>query len=260
MSQIAADPPLGASLAVELATSGQLPRVRVWALALTAGLIAGFASWLIGEAIHGRFEPPDGRTGVRLSPTQIISLRAARDAAVSYEATIAFGVLGATLGLALGLAGGCARRSARAAVIAGLAGSIFGGAAGAVIPRVLLPIYFRMHNPDRDDLILATLTHGGNWCVIGAVAGAAFGVGLGGRGRALRALLGGLSGAAVGVLVYEMVGAVAFPLDGTSDPLSATWVTRLFARLAVTILASAGAAMGVLGPVKGATESRAFSS
>jgi hypothetical protein len=258
MSQIAADPPPGASLAGPLASGRQLAPVRVWALALTAGLIAGFGSWLIGESLHGRFAPPDGRTGVRLSPTQIQSLRSARDAAESFEATIAFGALGAVLGLALGLAGGCARRSARGALIAAIAGTIFGGAAGAIIPRVVLPIYFRLHNPDRDDLMLAILTQGGNWCVIGAAAGAAFGIGLGGRGRALRALLGGLLGAAAGVLVYEMVGAVAFPLDGTSDPVSATWVTRLFARLAVTILASAGAAIGALGPAKGAIEPRAI--
>jgi hypothetical protein len=260
MSQIAADPPPGASLAGALANGRQLVPVRVWALALTAGLIAGFASWLIGESFHGRFAPPDGRTGVRLTPTQIISLRHARDAAESFEATIAFGALGALLGLALGLAGGCARRSARGALIAAIAGTILGGAAGAIIPRVLLPIYFKVHNPDRDDLGLAILTQGGIWCVIGAAAGAAFGVGLGGRGRALRALLGGLLGAIVGVLVYEMVGAIAFPLEGTSDPISATWVTRLFARLAATIFASAGAAIGALGSTDGAIEPRAFSS
>jgi outer membrane lipoprotein SlyB len=260
MSQIAAGPPPGASLAGGLATSGRLPPVRVWALALTAGLIAGFASWLIGETFHGRFEPPDGRTGVRLTPAQIKSLRTARDAAGSFETTIALGSLGAVLGLTLGLAGGCARGSARAALIAAIAGSILGGTAGAVMPRVLLPIYFRVHDPDRDDLMLAILIQGGNWCVIGAAAGAAFGIGLGGRGRALRALLGGLLGATAGVLVYEMVGALAFPLDGTSDPVSATWGTRLFARLAAAIFISAGAAIGALGPAKGAIEPRAFSS
>jgi hypothetical protein len=62
-----------------------------------------------------------------------------------------------------------------------------------------------------------------------------------------------------GVLVYEMVGAVAFPLDGTSDPISATSVTRLFARLAATIFVSAGAAIGAIGSVKGSIEPRAFS-
>jgi hypothetical protein len=259
MSGLEADPAPGASLAGGLATGRRLPPVRVWALALTAGLIAGFASWLIGETFHGRFAPPDARTGRRLTPAEIRSRGMALDAAQALEATLAFGSLGAVLGLALGLAGGCARGSARAAVIAAIAGSILGGTAGALMPRVLLPIYFRMHNPDRDDLILAILIQGGNWSVIGAAAGAAFGIGFGDRGGALRALLGGLLGAIAGVLVYELVGGVVFPLDGTSNPLSATSGTRLFARLAVTILASAGAAVGALGLVKGAIQPRASS-
>jgi outer membrane lipoprotein SlyB len=259
MSQMAADPPPGAPFAGGLAIGGQLRPLRVWGLALAAGLIAGFASWLIGESFHGRFAPREVRTSVRLTPGQIQSRRTALDASQALEATVAFSLLGAVLGLALGLAGGCARGSARAALIAAIAGSIFGGAAGAVIPRALLPIYFRVHNPDRDDLILAILIQGGNWSVIGAAAGAAFGIGLGNRGRALRALIGGLLGAIAGVLVYEMVGAFEFPLDGTTDPLSATWGTRLFARLAVTIFASAGAAIGALGPVKGTIEPRAVS-
>jgi hypothetical protein len=257
MSRIEGDPPPGASLAEGLATSRPLLPVRVWALALTAGLIAGFASWLIGEAFHGRFAPPDARTGRRLTSDQLRSRGTARDAAQAVEATVAFGSLGAIFGFALGLAGGCAQGSVRAALIAAIAGSIFGGTAGAIMPQVLLPIYFRMHDPDRDDLILAILIHGGNWSVIGAAAGAAFGIGLGDWGRALRALLGGLLGAIAGVLVYEVVGGVAFPLDGTADPLSATRGTRLFARLALTIFASAGAAIGALGLVKGAIEPRA---
>jgi outer membrane lipoprotein SlyB len=259
MSRIEGDPPPGASLAEGLATSRPLLPVRVWALALTAGLIAGFASWLIGEAFHGRFGPPDARTGRRLTSDQLVSRRASIDAAQGSEATLAFGSLGAVLGLALGLAGGCARGSARAAVIAAIAGSILGGTAGAIMPRVLVPIYFRLHNPDRDNLNLAILIHGGNWSLLGAAGGAAFGIGLGGRGRALRALLGGLLGAIAGVLVYGIVGGVAFPLDGTDDPLSVTWGTRLFARLAVTILASAGAAIGALGLVKEPIEPRTFS-
>jgi hypothetical protein len=258
MSQSAADPPPGASIAGGLATGRQLPPVRVWALALTAGLIAGFASWLIGESLHGRFAPPDARTGRRLTPEQIQSRRMAIDTSRALEATVAFGSLGALFGLACGLAGGYARGSARAALIAAITGLILGGTTGAIMPRVLMPIYYRAHDPDRDDLILAILIQGGNWSVIGAAAGAAFGIGLGGRARAIRALLGGLLGATAGVLVYELVGAVAFPLDGTSNPVSATWGTRLFARLAVTIFASGGAAIGALVPVKGAIEPRAL--
>jgi outer membrane lipoprotein SlyB len=260
MSHIEADLPPGASLAEGLATSRPLlPVLRVWALALTAGLIAGFASWLIGEAFHGRFAPPDARTGRRLTSDQLMSRRTSTDAAQVLEATVAFGSLGAVLGLALGLAGGCAGGSARAAVIAAIAGSILGATVGAIMPRLLLPIYFRLHDRDRDDLLLSILIQSGNWSVIGAAAGAAFGIGLGDRSRVLRAVLGGLLGAIAGVLVYEVVGGVAFPLDGTADPLSATWGTRLFARLAVTIFASAGAAIGGIGPVKGAIELRASS-
>jgi hypothetical protein len=261
MSRIEADPPPGGSLAGGMAAGRQLPPVRIWALALTAGLVAGLASWWIGESFHGQFAPPDARTGRRLTPDQLKSRSMANDAAQASEATVAFGSLGAVLGLALGLAGGCARGSARAALMAAVAGSILGGTAGALMSRVLVPIYFRVHDPDHDNLMLAILIHGGNWSLLGAAGGAAFGIGLGDRGRALRALLGGLVGAIAGVLVYEIVGGVAFPLDGTADPLSATWRTRLFARLAVTMLGAAGAAIGALGHVKGPIKKpRAFSS
>src|SRR5262249_54389126 len=120
MSQIPAEPPPGASLAEGLATGRPSPPPRVWALALTAGLIAGFASWLIGASFHGRFAPPNARTGLRLSPEQIQSRRRAINASQVLEGAVAFGALGAVTGLALGLAGGCARGSARAALIAAI--------------------------------------------------------------------------------------------------------------------------------------------
>jgi hypothetical protein len=214
------------------------------------------ASWLIGETLHGRFNPrAAAASGPR--PTAEITARFVREAqgAATLEATIAFGALGAVLGLTLGLAGGFARGSAPAAWRAAMVGSILGGAAGAGMSWALLPIYFRILDPDHGDLILAIGIQGGIWPVIGAAGGTAFGIGLGDRSRAVRALLGGLLGALAGVLVYEMVGAVMFPLDKTSNPLSATWGTRLFARLALTTLASAGAARGALEPVNGTSPS-----
>jgi hypothetical protein len=256
MSGIESDPPPTAFLAGEPITHRQLPPVRVWALALTAGVIAGFASWLIGETFRGRFNPPvAAASGPRASAEMKARFVGEAQAAATLEASFAFGALGAVLGLTLGLAGGFARGSARAAWIAAIVGPILGGAAGAGISRALLPIYFRILDPDHGDLILAILIQGGIWPVIGAAGGAAFGIGLGDRGRAVRASLGGLLGALAGVLVYEMVGAVVFPLEGTSSPLSATWGTRLFARLALTTSASAGAAMGTLDPVEGAIAS-----
>ena len=122
MSSMEADPQPGASLAGRPAARGRLARVRVWALAVTAGLLAGFASWLIGETYHGRFDPPPPtqRTSGFSSPAKVNAQFMARQSAVASETTLAFGALGAVFGLALGLAGGFARGSALAAVIAAL--------------------------------------------------------------------------------------------------------------------------------------------
>jgi len=255
MSHIEADPLAGAAPAGGLSERRRFPLVRVWVLALLAGLIAGFTSWLIGEAIHGRFGPPtlvniSGPSGGFLSGPEIHRLNTAHSAAQTLEATLTFGSLGAVLGLALGLAGGFARGSARAALSAAIVGSILGGAAGAALTKVILPIYFRILDPDSNDLIVGIMIQVVISSAIGAVGGAAFGIGLGDRSRVVRAVIGGLLGAIAGALVYEMVGAIAFPLDKISDPISVTWGTRLFARLAVTTLASAGVAMGALDQAK----------
>ena len=58
MTPIEVDPPPGATPTEGPTTHPQFSPVRVWVLALMAGLIAGFAAWLIGEAIHGRYGPP----------------------------------------------------------------------------------------------------------------------------------------------------------------------------------------------------------
>ncbi len=257
MSRIEADPPPGAPLAEAQSVRRKLSPVLVWGLALTAGLIAGFASWQIGETYHGRFEPtliPGKALG---TPPEVLEANFnSRQTAVTREATFAYGVLGAVLGLALGLAGGAVRGSVGTALVGAIVGTILGGAAGAGMTRVLLPIYHSniLLRSDKGDLLLAILIHGGSWSVIGAVGGAAFGIGLGDRRRAIAALFGGLVGAIAGVLAYEIIGSLAFPLDAITDPISATPETRLFARLAVTILASAGAAWGALDRVKEASK------
>ncbi len=192
-------------------------------------------------------------SGGFLPGPEIRRLNAAHSAAQTLEATLTFGSLGAVLGLALGLAGGFAGESARAASIAAIVGTIGGGAAGAAMTQVLMPIFLRLTEPNSGDLILAIFIQSGNWSVVGAVGGVAFGLGLGDRSRIVRAVIGGLLGGIAGAVVYEMAGAIVFPLDKTSDPISVTWGTRLLARLAVTTLASAGVAMGALDQGKGAS-------
>ena len=58
-----------------------------------------------------------------------------------------------------------------------------------------------------------------------------------------RIMLGGFIGAALGTVTYELLGATVFPAAQTTQFVSATWATRLFARLAVTIASSAGVAL-----------------
>jgi hypothetical protein len=99
-----------------------------------------------------------------------------------------------------------------------------------------------------ESLLFAMAIHGGIWSAIGAAGGLAFGVGLGGgRDVALRAAIGGLLGAALGTMVYDLAGAVIAPLAETGSPLSATSSTRLLARVAVAVLAATGAAWAAAG-------------
>jgi hypothetical protein len=251
MSGSEVDPPAGVALAGGLSTCQPFPLVRVWLLTLTAGLIAGFTSWLIEEATHGRFGPPtllnkSGPAGGLLSAPEIHKLTMAKRAAQTLDATLIFGSLGAVLGLTLGLAGGFARGSARSALSAAIVGSVCGGIVGAAVTRVILAIYFKNLNPNANDLIVGMLFHVAISSAIGAAGGAAFGIGLGDRRCAVRAAVGGLLGAAAGVLVHEMGGAVAFPLAEVTIPIPETWGTRLLACLAVTTLAAVGVAMGAL--------------
>jgi len=61
----------------------------------------------------------------------------------------------------------------------------------------------------------------------------------------MKFVLGGLVGGLLGAVVYEMLGAFAFPMAATTKPISETWGTRLIARLSVAILAAVGDAWGV---------------
>jgi hypothetical protein len=83
------------------------------------------------------------------------------------------------------------------------------------------------------------------WSTVGAIGGLAMGLGMGGRGRWIRALVGGLVGAAAATIIYEIVGAVAFASDRTDLPVSASVTTRGMAQLLVATLAGVGAALAV---------------
>lgn len=225
-------------------------RARLWVWVLGAGFLAGIVSWLGGEGCVGLIKPARHTVnshGINLAVTD----RRSEAAAMAKNAALAFLLLGAALGGGLGAAGGLARGSRRSAIQASWTGLAAGAVAAGGMSVAILPafnIYQRLH-PDEvaRDLLLPLLVHAGIWSAVGATGGLALALGLGGRGLVPRAVLGGFLGAAVATVVYELTGAF-FPAARTAQFVSATWETRLMARLAVTLLAAAGAAMGVAPP------------
>jgi len=98
------------------------------------------------------------------------------------------------------------------------------------------------------EMAASLITHGGIWGAVGAIGGLAFGIGLGGRSRAVRALLGGLLGAVAGAILYELIGALALPDNKSMEPIAATWGTRILAQVLAVISTAVGVAALVAEP------------
>ncbi len=229
---------------------------RPLVFALAAGLVAGAGSWLAGEFIVAAYQS-DLTPALKARPTAE-DMRRLRDARL-YSATLTFTAMGGFLGLAMGLAGGLAQRSATASARAAILGLVLGTASAASTALVILPIFFKRHDPQTGDLVLPLFTHGGIWSTIGVVGGLAFGLGLGGRGRWKATLVGGLVGAAAATIVYEIVGAVGFASNKTELPLSSSITTRGMAQLLVAVLSALGAVWASSQPSKEDVRSSAHS-
>jgi MFS family permease len=217
------------------------PIRRLWIWCALAGLCAGLLSWAGGEVAW---------KGIRVAQTpKIVPFPTAEDRArvirsVVASTAVSFIQQGAILGAMLGLVGWLARRASRLGSLAAMIGAGLGALAAAAAAFSLLPIYFRNVGPQGESLALPILTHGGIWGAVGAAAGLALAIGLGERARWAKAALGGLLGGIVAALVYDLVGAVAFPLDKTSQPVSATVATRLLAQTTAAVIVALGASLG----------------
>jgi hypothetical protein len=212
----------------------------IMTLAFAAGMLAGIPSLFLGESVMNRYRE-DLRAPLSISPTPQ-EMRRWKDARL-YSATLTFMAMGGLLGFALGAAGGAARPSLSAGAGAGVVGILLGTIAAGALSLLLIPVFFNKHDPQSGDLVLPLLIHGAIWSAIGSVGGLAFGLGLGGRRHWLRGLLGGLLGGAAATIVYEVVGAVAFPSDHTDLPLASAVTARAMAQLLVTTFSAGGAAL-----------------
>jgi hypothetical protein len=229
---------LGAApLDVAARAEGKARLSRARKLAALGGLLAGLASFGVGEVVYGIIPPKpvqqkDSMSGKLVMRPSVASVNVSK----AKNASLAFGALGLCLGGLMGVAGGLARRSISATVTAGLLGLISGTVLGAGISLALFPlVIMAQHDYQDSELIIALIIHGLIWGLVGASAGLALAIGLGERRLVGRALTAGLVGAVLGAVVYELLGAVFFTSANTHYPISETWSTRLMATLLVTI-------------------------
>jgi hypothetical protein len=234
---------------VSVASVNIPPRgLRLWALTLGAGALAGLLSWAAGEPLREVVRPRSTAVRTREGTRTFIPPPESA-AADTRNAALSFTVLGGLSGAGLGVAGGLSRKNGRAVALAGLVGLVLGAAVAGRLTILLLPAYFafRMRTPDESlqNLFWPLIVHIGLWAPAGAAGGLAFAIGHAARRRTLAVVMGGLLGAALGTAVYEIVGALAFPMAGTPSVISSTAGTRLLARVAVTTFAAAGVALGL---------------
>jgi hypothetical protein len=222
---------------------------RLAALALAAGVVAGVAAWLAGEATLNTFVPPSHDENVMGQTIRKVEFED-QSRADYRNALVAFAWLGGLLGAAMGLAGGLARPSHRAGAGAAAIGLILGLVSAVVASAAFLPIYFHALDRSKEelsrDLMIPLLVHAGIWSVCGLAGGIALGIGLGGGWpRIVKAGLGGLMGAAIAAAAYEILGAWAFAADHATSPVSWTVTTRLLARVLVAAFAALFATIAV---------------
>jgi hypothetical protein len=148
--------------------------------------------------------------------------------------------LGGLLGLGLGLVGGRARGSWPKGLRAGLVGLLLGAGGGAFLTWKLVPMYY-VKMADADELTLPLLVHLGMWEIAGVAGGLALALGLGSWNRGATATIGGIVGAALGIAVCEVAGAIVFPMAETNLPISVSLGARLMVQLGVAVSAALGA-------------------
>jgi hypothetical protein len=210
--------------------------VWAWVAVPVVAVVAGVAAWYCGELLLDHFTPPETSSSQRFD-FSVLNKEMAW--VTSLNGAAAFAVLGGLLGFSLGLVGGLGRRSARGAILGVAVGLILGAAAGALPSFAIMPWHWKHRGDDeyRGQLVLPTLVHLGLWSFLGLTAGLAFGLGRYGPrpSRLFVTAAAGLIGAIIGTCLFELAGALLFPLAETVNPFSATWQTRLLARLSVAL-------------------------
>jgi hypothetical protein len=212
------------------------------AFGVLAGLIAGLVSLGVGEGVvnyYGSLLLP----AIKKNPTPE-EVRVWKESRF-YSAVITYAAMGAILGLTMGSAGGLVRGSLPRTANAAIQGLMLGIIVAASLSSAVVAVFYKFYDPQSGDLLLPLICHGAIWSAVGACAGFAFGHGLGARGQRKLALFGGFLGGLAAAVIYEIVGAVAFPSSKCDLPISTSIASRSMAHLLVALLTAVGALMAL---------------
>jgi hypothetical protein len=216
---------------------------RIWTFALIAATAAGVFSWLGGEAAYEFFKPAYHEVFMYSKVMQIDPVSEATTDVKN--AALAFAIHGGVLALLLGFAGGLAARRREPGLMAGGMGFVLGAAVAIGATSVTVRAFQRYYEVSTTDLLAPLPYHIGTWSAVGAMAGLALGLGIGGGSRVVRGLIGGAFGGLVGAIFYQLGGAAAFPLDRVFQPLSTSAYSRLLARMLSALSITAGAVLAL---------------
>ncbi len=234
--------PSGQTEEVVPAHRGRRQSGKILALSVVAGLAAGLLAWAIGETRVVNAGPVQKQVKVMAFMTTQVT-HEARLEGVRLDATKANAIVDGLTGLLLGLIGGVVVGSGRRAALAGGVRLVVGGLAGAVLTWATMPLFEEWRAPDTAAVLPSLVMHGLFWMPAGVAGGLALGLGL--RDRIGLAVAGGVMGALLATLLYEVVGALVFPLASTGEPVSTTWLTRLLARLLLATFTAVAAALAL---------------
>ena len=137
-----------------------------------------------------------------------------------------------------------ARNRNLAVLQGGMAGLVVGTIAGALVPWMLVPEFYRLLKRAPNPM-LPVLMHAINYAAIGGAVGTAFGYSLLGQRGVTKGLLAGIMGAILGSILFAVLHTFFFPMEWDFSPMPGKSVSRLLAHVCVAMLTMACATIAL---------------